>query len=271
MDQPRRRDGEGIAGNPRARRAVVEPHPHRQQHVGLARRVVGLIMAGARDQPQRQRMVAIDRAKAAGRGRDRNLQPLGELQEFVRRAAIAHALPDDDRRPLGAEQHVDGFHHAFRIGAAAARYVGVPGLRIRRLLGSRFHEHIEGHVEHDGAGPAGRHGLPGLPHRQRHHLAARRLKHLLAHRAHGGGKIGLIMPVHFLEGAAVELAGRHVAGHRHERHGVEKGVGERDRQVRRAGPAGRKRRRRPPRHAVVNVGHEAGDALVVHRDGLDVG
>ena len=143
--------------------------------------------------------------------------------------------------------------------------------RVRRLLGGQFHEHVEGHVEHDGTGPAGRHGLPGLPHRQRHHLAARRLKHLLAHRAHGGGKVGLIMPVHFLERPAVELAGRHVAGHRHERHGVEEGVGERDRQVRRAGPAGCKRRRRPPRHAVVNVGHEAGDALVMHRDGLDVG
>ena len=38
------------------------------------------------------------------------------------------------------------------------------------------------------------------------------------------GKVGLIVPVHFLERAAVELAGRHVAGHRHERHGVEKRV-----------------------------------------------
>ena len=271
MDQPRRRDGEGIARYPRARRAVVEPHPHRQQHVGLTRRVVGLVVAGARDETQRQRMVAIDRAKSACRGRDRNLQPLGEPQEFLRRAAIAHALPDNDRRPLGAEQHVDGFHHAIRIGAAAARYVGVPFDRVRRLLGRRLHEHVKGHVEHHGSGTARCHGLPGLPHRQRHHLAARRLKHLLAHRAHGGGKIGLVMPVHFLEGAAVELAGRHVAGHRHERHGIEEGVGERDRQVRRAGPAGRKGRRRPPRDAVVHVGHEAGDALVMHRDGLDVG
>ena len=89
--------------------------------------------------------------------------------------------------------------------------------------------------------------------------------------AHGRGKVGLIVPVHFLEGAAVELAGRHVAGHRQERHRVEKGVAERDRQVGRARPAGGEGRRRPPRHAVIDVGHEAGDALVVHRDGLDVG
>ena len=134
-----------------------------------------------------------------------------------------------------------------------------------------FHEHVKGHVEHHRPGPARRHGLPGLPHRERHHLAARRLEHLLAHRAHGGGKVGLIVPVHFLERAAVELAGRHVAGHRHERHGIEEGVGERDRQIGRTRAAGREGRGRPARDAVVDVGHEAGDALVMHRDGLDVG
>ena len=138
MDQPRRRDGEGVAGDPRTRRAIVEPHPHRQQHVGLTRRVIGLVVPGARDETQRERMVAIDRAETACRGRDRNLQPLGELEQFLRRAAIAHALPDDDRRPLGGEQHVDGLDHAFGIGAAAARYIAVPGLRVRRFLGRRL-------------------------------------------------------------------------------------------------------------------------------------
>ena len=216
-------------------------------------------------------MVAIDRAEPAGGRRDGDLQTLGEFQQLFGRAAITHALPHDDRRPVGTEQHVDRLHHAFRIGAAAARDVGVPGDRVRRLFGGRFHEHIERHVEHDGARTAARHGLPGLPHRQRHHLTARRLKHLLAHRAHGGGKVGLVVPVHFLEGAAVELAGRHVAGHRHERYGIEIGVGERDGQIGRTGAAGRKRRRRSARDAVIHVGHEAGDALVMHRDGLDVG
>ena len=103
MDELRRRDGEGIAGNPRARGAVVEAHAEREQHVGLARGVVGLIVAGARDETERQRMMAIERAEAAGRSRDRNLQPLGEPLQFLRRAAIAHALADEHHRPLGAQ------------------------------------------------------------------------------------------------------------------------------------------------------------------------
>ena len=142
--------------------------------------------------------------------------------------------------------------------------------RVRRLLGGGFHEDVEGNVEHHRARAAGHHGLPGLPHRERHHLAARRLEHLLAIGAHGGGKVGLIMPIQFLERAAVELAGRHVAGDRHERHRIEKGVAERDRQVGRARPAGGEGRGRPAGDAVIDVGHEAGDALMMHRDGLDV-
>ncbi len=83
------------------------------------------------------------------------------------------------------------------------------------------------------------------------------------------GKVGLIVPVQFLERAAIELAGRHVAGHRQERHRVEKRVAERNRQVRRARPAGGEGRGRPPRDAVIDVRHEAGDAFMMHRDGLE--
>ncbi len=269
MNQPRRRNGEGIARDPRTRGAVVEAHAHRQQHVGLPGGVVGLVMPGARDQSQRQRMIGVDGAEARGRSRHRNLQPLGEFQQFVGGAAIAHALPHDHHRPLGAEQHIDRLDDAFRIGAAAARYIAVPGVRVRRFLGGRFHEHVEGNVEHDRARAARGHGLPGLPDRQRHHLAARRLKHLLAIGPHRGRKVGLIVPIQFLKRAAVELAGRHIAGHRQERHRIEKGIAERDRQVRRARPAGGEGGGRPPRNAVIDVGHEAGDALMVHRDGLE--
>ena len=66
VNEPGRRNGEGIAGNPRARRAVVEAHAERQQHVGLARGVIGLVVAGAGDEAERQRMIAVERAKAAG-------------------------------------------------------------------------------------------------------------------------------------------------------------------------------------------------------------
>ena len=263
VDQLRRRDGERVARDPRARGAVVEAHAERQEHVGLAGRVVRLVVAAARDEAERQRMAGVDRAEPARRGRDRDLQPLGEPQKLVAGAAIAHALADQDDRPLSREQHVDGLAHSFRIGTAARGDVGIPLLGPRRFLGGGLFENVEGDIEHHRAGTAGRHGLPGLPHGQRHHLAARRLKHLLAHRAHGGGKIGLIMPVHFLEGAAVELAGRHVAGHRHERHRVEERIAERDRQVRRARPARGEGRGRTTRNAVIDVRHEAGDAFVM--------
>ena len=42
--------------------------------------------------------------------------------------AIFDALPDQDDRPLGGEQHVDRLLDAFGIGAAAAGDVGVPFL-----------------------------------------------------------------------------------------------------------------------------------------------
>ena len=270
MNELRRRDREGITGDPRTRRAIVEAHAERQQHVGLPRGVIGLVVTGARHKAERERMIGIERAHAACGRRDRNLQTLGEPLQFLRGAAIAHALPDQDHRLLGGQQHVDRLHHAVGISAAAARNVGVPGDRVRGFLRRGFHEDVEGDINHDRPRPARHHRLPGLPHRQRHHLAAGRLEHLLAHGAHAGRKVGLIVPVHFLERTAVELAGRHIAGHRHERDGIEIGVCKRDRQVRRARSAGGEGRRRPAGDAVIDVGHEARDALMVHRDGLDL-
>ena len=79
-----------------------------------------------------------------------------------------------------------------------------------------------------------------------------------------------MLAIQFLERAAAELAGRHVAGDGQERHRVEIGGGERDRQVDRAGAARGEGRDRLAGDAVVHVGHEAADALVVRRDGLDV-
>ena len=184
--------------------------------------------------------------------------------------AVAHALPDQDHRPLGRQQHIYGPDDAFRVRAAAARNIGAPFLRLGRLFRRRLQKHIERHIEHDRPRTPGHHRLPRLPDRERHHLAARRLEYLLAIGAHRGGKIGLIVPIKLLEGPAIELAGRHVARDRHERHRIEKCVGERDRQVGRAWTARGERRGRPAGHAVVDVRHEAGDALMVHRDRLDV-
>ena len=139
-----------------------------------------------------------------------------------------------------------------------------------RLLRRRLAEHVERHVEHHRAGPPGHHGLPRLAHRERHHLAAGRLEHPLAIGAHGGGEVRLVVAVELLECAAVELAGRDVSGHRQERHRVQKRVAERDRQVGGARTARGEGRGRLAGHAVIDVGHEPGDGLVMDRDGLDL-
>jgi hypothetical protein len=79
-----------------------------------------------------------------------------------------------------------------------------------------------------------------------------------------------MVAIELLEGAAIELAGRHVAGHSRERDRIEKGVGQADRQVGRTGTAGGECRGRLPRHTVVDVGHEAGDTLMTTRDRGDL-
>ena len=211
------------------------------------------------------------RAEPARRRRDRNLQAFGEPQQFVAGAAVAHALADDNHRPLGGEQHVDRLDDAFRIGAAAARNIGVPFFAVAALSSAAASMNTSN-------GTSSTTG-PGRPVTMVFHAwrtASGTISPrvgwntLLAIGAHGRGEVRLIVAVQFLEGAAIELAGRHVAGHRHERHRVEKGVAERDRQIGRAGPARSEGRGRLARDAVIDVGHEAGDALVMHRDGLDV-
>ena len=101
MDELGRRDGEGVAGQPRARGAVVEAHAERKQHVGGARGVVGLIGAVAGDEPERQRMTGVDRAGAARRPGDGNAQPLREPQQVGGGAPVFDALADQDNRLLG--------------------------------------------------------------------------------------------------------------------------------------------------------------------------
>src|SRR5665213_78396 len=159
-------------------------HATRQADVllalGVPRGVVGLIVAVAGHKSDRKRVLGVDGAQSAGRSGDGNVEQFGKLQQIVRRTAIAHALADDDDGALRRQQHVDGFDHAFRIGAAARRYVGIPLFRLRRVFAGGFLEDVEGNVEHHRSRPSGHHRLPGLANCERHHLAAGRLEHALA-------------------------------------------------------------------------------------------
>ncbi len=218
MDQPGRRDGEGVARDPRTRRAVVEADTERKQDVRLPRGMIGLIVAAARHQPKRELMVAVDAPLAAGGIGDGDAQTFRQLQKIGGGAAILHPLADENDRPLGCEQHVHGFHDAFRIGSAARGDIRRPLFGARAFLGRRLLEDVERNVEHHRSGPAGHHGFPRLPDGGRDHLSAGGLEHALAVSAHGGGIVGLLVPIEFLERALVELARRHVSGDGHERH-----------------------------------------------------
>ena len=181
VNEPRRRNGEGIAGDPRTRGAVVEAHAERQQHVGLARGVVGLVVAGARDQTERERMIGsrsrrgrwprpppesagARRASAVRRRRRHSARPGRPASPAARRtSSMSTALTT----PSGsAPQRLEILpFQAFAFGASSA---------------ADSMKHVEGNVEHHRARTARGHRLPGLPDRERHHLAARRLEHLLA-------------------------------------------------------------------------------------------
>src|SRR5262249_4671400 len=62
------------------------------------------------------------------------------------------------------------------------------------------------------------------PGRERHHVTSGRLEDPLAIGSDGRGEIRLVMPVGLLEGAAIELAGGHVAGDGEKRHRIEERV-----------------------------------------------
>ena len=131
VDELGRRDRERIAGEPGARRAVVEAHAEREQHVGRARGVVGLIGAVAGDEAERERMLG----NRWRRCRSPTRPPECAIAPPV--AAAPAPAPPYDALPtrittLGREQKVDGPSPRRRIGAAAAGDVGVPVLRLRR-------------------------------------------------------------------------------------------------------------------------------------------
>ena len=220
MDELGRRDVEGIAGYPRTGGAVVETHAERENDVGLAGGVVGLVLSVAGDQAETEFMVAVDGALTAGRIGDRNPELFGKREQIGRGTAILHALPDQNDRLGRRQQHVHGLDDTFRVGAAFGGDVRGPRLGIRRLFCGSFLEDVERDIQHDRARSARHHGFPCLPNGKRHHFTARRLVDALAVSLHGGGEISLMVPIEFLEGAAIELAGGNIAGDRQEGHRV---------------------------------------------------
>src|SRR5947207_743193 len=72
LDQPGRRDRVGIAGQPGAGGAVIEPGAEREDHVGAAGRAVGLVGAVAAGRAEVQRPLQLADALAERGGGDRD-------------------------------------------------------------------------------------------------------------------------------------------------------------------------------------------------------
>jgi hypothetical protein len=82
LNEPGRRDREGVAGNPAAAHTIVEARAEGQQHVGLARRLVGGIRPVAAHHADGQRMVSGQEAGALRRVGDGRAQQLGEPSDL---------------------------------------------------------------------------------------------------------------------------------------------------------------------------------------------
>ena len=76
MNKLGRGNGERVAREPRARCAVVKAHSQREQHIGGAGGMIGLVGTVAGDESKRQRMVGVDGAGAARGPGHGNAQPL---------------------------------------------------------------------------------------------------------------------------------------------------------------------------------------------------
>src|SRR3546814_6478090 len=76
------------------------------------------------------------------------LFPYTTLLRSLRRAAVAHTLPDKNDRALRRHQHVGRRRNALRISAAATGDVGVAILGPRRFFRYRLVEYVERSEEH---------------------------------------------------------------------------------------------------------------------------
>jgi len=260
LDQARWRDGQRVAIEPGAGRAVIEGKADGEDDIGVARRVVRRIGAVAPRRAEGQRVAIRDRALAVRAGDDRDAGAFREGQQGIAGVPDDDPLPGDDDGLLRAQQQVERGREFRRI---ARRAVDHAAWRVTRRVGCLLHEHVQRHIEVHRPRPPGRQLVPGLRDRQRHHVGACRLEGPLHIGAHHRGEIALEMPPRLLERPAVELPRRHIAGDGKEGAAVHHRRSQRHHQVRRPRPARRERRHRLPAHLVVGVGHVACGLLVM--------
>ncbi len=235
--------------------------------IGAVDHAVGALARIAADDADRQRMRAGDRILAVERGRDRDLQRLGERDQFGARARGAHAAAGDDHRPLGGLQVLERGHdarvvrrrperrHARELRLAERLHLGLVGVDLA-LVAAELQMHRPRR-------PRGRHAKR-LP----HHVGKAR------HVVDGGVELGHRLERRHVVDLLIDLAelglGIAAAGQRDHRRMREPGVAQPGREIERAdhlrgadaGLAGRAR---------VAVRHVGRGLLAVHVQPLDVG
>ncbi len=135
----------------RGRDAVAsKAAPHTQHEIGFVQDMATGPGEGAAARPERQRMVLGKCALAVERRHDGGLQQLGELAQLIGCIGVKDALPGQDHRTGGVEQHLGRIVNvAFVAGRPAGAHRPVL-VRVYRNLNAG---HVGGHFHHDRSGP----------------------------------------------------------------------------------------------------------------------
>jgi hypothetical protein len=133
------------------RRVVAEPGAEREDHVGRPRQVGGDDVAARSDLPGAEGMVVGDDVAVAGRGGDRRVDLLGELEQPVGRPGPLDAGAREDERALGAVQDLGRPQERRPSGSGAGRGVLLGRAERRVQLDG---EEIARDVDDNGPAPA---------------------------------------------------------------------------------------------------------------------
>ena len=218
------------AGDP-----VVEAHPDGDQEVGRLDRAVDVLPAVHPHVAVGQRVLLVHGADAQQRPRDGDLRLLRERLQLVPGLGDQHAVPGEDQRPLRLgdllRSQLELLRMALHVGSEA-RQTGDHVLE-RGVLGTRLLlQGILGDVHVHGPGTPVLRDVEGLGDDPRDVVGVSHEVVVLGHRQRDAGDVDL------LERVLADQGRGHVAGDRHERHGVQLRGGDAGDQVGRAGAAG---------------------------------
>ena len=158
----------------------------REDHIRLEQEMPAVPGIDDATRSQGQRMVFRKGALAVRRRHDRDVEELGECEQFGARLRIQHALSGDDDRVLRLDQH---FRRVIDVARIAGRTGAAHGRVIDLVAGEFGGHHIGRHLDHDRAGAAVLQRVEGAPHCRHRVLGQQNRLDMLCHRGIGAGRI----------------------------------------------------------------------------------